>query len=112
MLKVEGSSLGRGDRDTHFSIVFIRLVLVLWQLNADGAGGSSSSIGSVYHSSYSDLQRAGRFRDRIHVGDENLLTRPDRSWGPPSLSLVSFLRVKWPVLGVDHPPHLASRLKK
>ena len=47
MFRVEGSSLGRGDRGTHFSIVFIRLVLVLWHLSTDGAGGSSSSSGSV-----------------------------------------------------------------
>jgi len=25
------------------------------------------------------------FRDRIPVGGENFLTRPDRPWGPPSL---------------------------
>ena len=47
MLKVEGRSLGRGDRGIHFSIIFIRLVLVLWQLSTDGAGGSSSNSGSV-----------------------------------------------------------------
>jgi len=79
VLKVEGSSLGRGDRGTHFSFVFIRLLLVLWQLSTDGAGGSSNSSGSVQHSPYSDWQRAGRFGDRIHVGGEILLTRPDRS---------------------------------
>ena len=47
MLKVDGSSLGRGDRGTHFTIVFIRLMLVLWQSSTDGAGESSNSNGSV-----------------------------------------------------------------
>ena len=41
---------------------------------------------------------------------------PDRPWGPPSLLYngyrVSFLGVKRPGRGVDHPSHLAPRLKK
>jgi len=43
-------------------------------------------------------------------------TRPDWPWGPTSLLYngyrVSFSGIKWPRRGVDHPPHLASRLKK
>ena len=43
-------------------------------------------------------------------------TRPDRPWGPPSLLYnrywVSFPGVKQPESGVDHPLHLAQRLKK
>ena len=43
-------------------------------------------------------------------------TRPDRSCGPPSLLYngygVSFAGVQRPGRGVDHPPHLAPRLKK
>ena len=42
-------------------------------------------------------------------------TRPDRLWGPPSLLYngyrLSFLGVKRPERSVDHPPHLALRLK-
>ena len=42
--------------------------------------------------------------------------RPDRPWGPPSLLYngyrISFLGVKRPGRGVDHPPYLAPRLKK
>ena len=45
-------------------------------------------------------------------------TRPDRPWGQPSL-LYNGYRVslmggglKWPEHGVEHPPHLAPRLKK
>jgi hypothetical protein len=43
-------------------------------------------------------------------------TRPDRSWGPPSL-LYDGYQFSLPVLkrpgrGVDSPPHLAQRLKK
>jgi hypothetical protein len=48
---------------------------------------------------------------------EIFCTRPDRPWGPPSLLYnpyrVSFVGLKWPGSGVDHPPpHLAPRLKK
>jgi len=28
------------------------------------------------------------------------------------VGIVSFPEVKWPELGVDHPPHLAPRLKE
>ena len=38
-------------------------------------------------------------------GGENFRTRPDRSWGPPSLPCYGyrvFPRVKWPEIGVDH----------
>ena len=42
-------------------------------------------------------------------------TRPDRPWSPPSLlynGYGSFPGLKRPRRGVDHPPHLAPRLKK
>jgi hypothetical protein len=49
-------------------------------------------------------------------GGEIFCTRPDRPWGPPSLLYegyrVSFPGVERPGHGVDHPPHLAPRLKK
>ena len=49
-------------------------------------------------------------------GDEIFRTHPDRPWGPPCLLYngyrVSFPGVKRPGHGVDHPPHLALRLKK
>jgi hypothetical protein len=55
--------------------------------------------------------------DRIPVGGEIFRTRPDRSWGPPSLLyngsrvlLGSKAAEAW--RGVDHPPHLAPRSKK
>jgi len=58
----------------------------------------------------------GRSGDRIPVGGKIFRTRPDRSWGPPSLLYngyrVSFPGVKRPGRAVDHPPHLAPRLKK
>jgi hypothetical protein len=48
-------------------------------------------------------------------GGEIFRTRPDRPWGPPSLYngyRVTFQGVKRPGRGVDHPPHLAPRLKE
>jgi hypothetical protein len=49
-------------------------------------------------------------------GSEIFCIRPERPWGPPSLLCkgyrVSFLGVKWPRRGVNHPPHLALKLQK
>ena len=49
-------------------------------------------------------------------GSEIFRTRPDRSWGTPSLLYngwrLTIQGVKRPGRGVDHPPHLAPRLKK
>ena len=49
------------------------------------------------------------------AGDEIFRTRPDQPWGPPTI-LYNGLRVfpgdKRPERHVDHPPHLAPRLKK
>jgi hypothetical protein len=43
-------------------------------------------------------------------------SRPDRPWGPPSLLYngyrVSFLGVKRPGRGVDHPPPSSARVKE
>jgi len=56
------------------------------------------------------------FRGSNPSGGEISGTRPDRHLGPPSLLYnwyrVSFQGVKRPGRGVDHPPHLAPRLKK
>jgi hypothetical protein len=49
-------------------------------------------------------------------GGEIFRTRPDQPWGPPSLLYngyrVSLPGTKRPGHGVDHPTHLAPRLKK
>jgi hypothetical protein len=49
-------------------------------------------------------------------GDKIFRTRSEWPWGPPSLLYngyqMSFPGVKRPERGVDHPPHLAQRLKK
>ena len=49
-------------------------------------------------------------------GGEIFRIRPDQPWGPPSLLYnghwASFLGVKRSERGVDHPTHLAQRLKK
>ena len=48
-------------------------------------------------------------------GGEIFRTRPDQPWGATSI-LYNVYRVspgvKWPGRGVDHPSHLAPRLKK
>jgi len=48
------------------------------------------------------------------VGGENFRTRPHRTCDPPGPQWVPDLspRVKRPRCGVNHPPHLGSRLKK
>ena len=47
---------------------------------------------------------------------EILRTRPDRPWGPPNLPYngyrVSFLEVKRPVRGVNHPPTPSAEVKE
>jgi hypothetical protein len=46
---------------------------------------------------------------------DNFGTRPDRPWGPPSFlhnAYRVFPAVKRPKRGVDHPPHLAPKLKE
>jgi hypothetical protein len=48
-------------------------------------------------------------------GGEIFCTRPDQPWGLPSLLYMgtgSFPGVKRPGRGIDHPPHLAPRLRK
>jgi hypothetical protein len=55
------------------------------------------------------------FRGLNPGGGEIFRTRPDRPWGPPSLPYNEyrvFPGVERPGRGVDHPPHLAPRLKK
>jgi hypothetical protein len=49
-------------------------------------------------------------------GGQIFRTCPDRPWGPPGLLYngyrVSFLAVKRPGRGANHPPYLVPRLKK
>jgi hypothetical protein len=64
---------------------------------------------------YSYSLRGGRSGNRILVEGQILRTPPDRPCGPTNLLYhgykISFLGLKKPRLGVDHQPHLASRLK-
>jgi hypothetical protein len=50
------------------------------------------------------------------VGNEIFRSRPDRPWGPPSFLYkglrVSFLGVKRPGRGVDHPPPSSASVKE
>ena len=72
--------------------------------------------GPGQRSRYSESLRAGRSEDVIPVVGVIFRNRQDRPWGPPGLLYngywVSFPGVNWPGRGVDHPPHLAPRLKK
>jgi hypothetical protein len=69
---------------------------------------------------YNSVGIATRYGLEVHgpnPGEGKILrTRPDRPWGLPSLLYngyrVSFPGVQWPRRDVEHPQHLAPRLKK
>jgi len=65
---------------------------------------------------YSDSLRAGPSADLIPVGGTRFFrTTPNRPWGPRSLLYNGcrvIPRVKRPRCGVNHPPHLTSRLQE
>ena len=66
-------------------------------------------------SRYNGWLRAGRSGHRIPVGGEIFHSRRDQPWGPPSLLYNRywvFPRGKATRAWLDHPPHLAPRLKK
>jgi len=62
--------------------------------------GQDSSVGS-------DSLRAGQFRDQILVGarfSTPIQPGPEGHPTPSTMGVKSFLGVKWPGSGVDHPP--------
>ena len=65
---------------------------------------------------YQRLATGSTVRRSKPGGDKILRSRPDWPWGLPSLLYnwyrVSFSGVKWPRRAIDHPPHLAPRVKK
>ena len=68
-----------------------------------------------YLSQYSNSLWAGRSRDRISVGAEFSAPVQTGSEAHPAsctMGIGCFLGVKRPGRGIDHPPHLAPRLKK
>ena len=85
--------------------------VVLWKsVEMSVTGGQGAQL-----SRYSESLWAGWSRDRIPVGAR--FSAPDQIGSetrPTSYTMGtgSFLGVQRPGRGVDHPPHLASRLKK
>ena len=70
---------------------------------------------SEYLSRYSDSLWAGRSRDRIPVGarfSAPVQINPGAHTPSFTMGTGSFLGVKRPGRGVDHPPHLVPKLKK
>jgi len=60
-----------------------------------------------------DSLRAGLAGDRIPMGGEIFLTRPDRSWCSPSrLYVVCFLEVKRPEHLFGHPPPSSAEVRE
>jgi hypothetical protein len=69
----------------------------------------------IERSRYSGLLRAGRYGDQISVGARfSTFVQTGRGGHPTSYTMGtgSFLRVKRPGPGVDHPLHLAPRWKE
>jgi hypothetical protein len=87
-----------------FYIIFFYTVSFIYSMGRDISVGRATRYG---------LDGPG-FESRW--GRDFFRTCPDRPWDPPSLlckmGTGPFLGVKRPDRGVDHPPHLAPRLKK
>ena len=85
---------------TKLKIFSHRLMLLL---------GTNSAVSVATHYWLDDQGIESRWGARFFAN------RLDRPWGPPSLlykDTGSFPGAKLPGRGVDHPPHLAPRLKK
>jgi hypothetical protein len=108
------SSVGKRT-DTFQEIIAI--TKAFWDIRLYGKcfGGDSASIFRAVRSLHGTPSR--RMQQEILCGGGEIFrTSPDRPWGPHSLLYnayrVFFSGVKRPGRGVDHPPHLAPRLKK
>ena len=90
-----------------FEVAVVKLKLIVAYRPFSGFRQSSVGIATRY-----GLDGPGT---ESRCGARFSANRPDRPWGPPSLVYMgtgSFPGVKRPGRGVDHPPHLAPRLKK
>ena len=66
-------------------------------------------------SRYSDILRAGRYRDQIPVGarfSAPVQTGPDAHPASYTVGTRSFLGVKQPGCGIDHPPPSSAEVKE
>jgi hypothetical protein len=100
------------NRSAHMPTVY-RSVGIATRYCLDGPGIESRWRRDFTHPSRPTL--LSLLYNRIPVGNEIFPTCPDRPWGPPSLLYSGypvFPGVKRPGRGVNHPPHLAPRLKK
>ena len=76
---------------------------------------STNTLWAVIAQPVYDSLRTGRSGDRIPVGarySASIHTGPGAYPASCTVGTVSFPGVKQPGRGVDHPPHLALRLKK
>jgi len=95
----------RDSSEVYFKSQFLLRIVLTGQYTA--IRGPGSSVGS-------DWLRGGPSGDRILVGGVSAPVKTDTEVHPTSSTMGtgSFPREKRPRRGVDHPPHLAPRLKK
>jgi hypothetical protein len=91
-----------------WAVFVVHMMVYFGFLNLEARGRDSSVVIAI--------ATGWMVRGSNPVGGEILRTRIVRPWGPPSLLYNGYRAFPGgktrPGLGVDHPPHLAPRLKK